>query len=409
MASIQEYLKQQAKNIQETIGETASQEAENVIKPSWYDLQQSAKAFLIAAKYKENIINQLKQSSIKHILTMKELSNQYQIKKFNTDLFKGVTFTQNFYEKLFVFDKLLTKYFNDLPKRGIIVMIDNEGSPSTYEIPLESMSEIARKNGRLYGYDPGKNKSIEDQVDKKYKGDLKHINQGRAAFMGVNARLEVFYSRRARYIKTNEDTGESRVREYQRQGGLLMWKSNGEWEIASVANQGVVSEAYVQFLFTRHRTAKDKLYGISSGEGKYYSHALIENFYKYYMSGVTSLAAIVEEDVIGEWAQYAIKKENAALASSEQYIAVATTILASTNEFTPTELKEMIKNAFKNNTHLAPLIKGKIKDEAVKKMKSIDLLKNTKEKLQSKGWIAVDVETADDLITATQKAIIENL
>jgi hypothetical protein len=32
--------------------------------------------------------------------------------------------------------------------------------------------------------------------------------------MGVNARLEAFYSRRARYIKTDKDTGENRVREY---------------------------------------------------------------------------------------------------------------------------------------------------------------------------------------------------
>jgi hypothetical protein len=93
---------------------------------------------------------------------MKELSEQYQITKFDTNLFKEKEFTKKFYEQLFIFDKLLTKYFNDLPKRGIIVMIDNEGSPSTYEMPLESMSEIARKYGRLYGYDSEKKKSIED-------------------------------------------------------------------------------------------------------------------------------------------------------------------------------------------------------------------------------------------------------
>jgi hypothetical protein len=99
------------------------------------------------------------------------------------------------------------------------------------------------------------------------------------------------------------------------------------------------------------------------------------------MSGVTSLAAIVEEDVIGEYAQYAIKKEDAALASPEQYITVATTILTSTSKIEPTDLKDMIKNAFKKNTHLAPLIKGKIKNEIKKEIKSIDLLPKIKEKL----------------------------
>lgn len=33
-----------------------------------------------------------------------------------------------------------------------------------------------------------------------------------------------------------------------------MWKSGGRWNLAKVANQGVVSEAYANFLLTKHKT-----------------------------------------------------------------------------------------------------------------------------------------------------------
>jgi hypothetical protein len=55
-----------------------------------------------------------------------------------------------------------------------------------------------------------------------------------------------------------------------------MWKLGGMWSIAKVANKGVIGEAYVNYLFTKHQSAKDFLYGIDVGQSPYYSHHLIE-------------------------------------------------------------------------------------------------------------------------------------
>ena len=236
---------------------------------------------------------------------------------------------------------------------------------------------------------------------------MDHIEHGRAAFMGVNARLEAFYSKRAKKI-TVDNNGNQIEHEYQRQGGLLMWKNNGEWEVAVVANQGVISEAYVNFLFTRHDTAKDFLSGLEIGNPKYYSHNLIESFYKNYMSGVTNLAAIVEEDVIGEYAQYAVKAKKAALATPAQHLRVASTIVSSTSNISPKDLKKMIIDAFKKNSELAPLIKGTIKNSLTGEIKSIDKLGKIQKKMGSKGWISID-SSFDDFIKVIQDLIESEL
>ena len=59
-----------------------------------------------------------------------------------------------------------------------------------------------------------------------------------AAYRGVEARLDRFYEKYG--------TG-------QRQGGLLMWKLNGEWILARITNLGDVKEAYQRALMLRER------------------------------------------------------------------------------------------------------------------------------------------------------------
>lgn len=404
MAGIQEYLAQQVQSIQNELGELGAQELEVLTQDNWLELQNAARTFL-EATYEVEIVNKLKQSKIKSILAAEDLPSEYKVKNFTSEFIKEKELAQKFYKDLFAFDEALSRYFKELPKRGVVVMVDDNGTPFTYEMSLEDMASIAEREGRIWGYNPGIEKSVEGQVD--LKGDLDHIAHGRAAFMGVNARLEAFYSRRALKTVVNSK-GKEVQREYQRQGGLLMWKTGGKWEIATIANQGVVAEAYVSFLFTEHGLQKDKLYGINIGETRkpYYSHALIEKFYKYYMSGVTDLAAIVEEDVIGQYAQYAVKAKKSALPTPAQYIRVASTITAATNKINPGALKEMIKNAFKKNSALAPLIQGKIKDSLTGEIKkSANSLQKVREKIISKGWFSMEVNMSDDFINIIQEAI----
>lgn len=404
MAGIQEYLAKQVQGIQNELGELSAQELDLLTQNNWLELKNAARTFL-EATYNIEIVNKLKQSKIKSILATKDLPSEYKIQNFTQEFIKEKELAREFYKNLFAFDKALSRYFNELPKRGVIVMVGADGAPFTYEMSLEDMASIAEREGRIQIYNPGTEKSVEGQVGSDLKEDLDHIEHGRAAFMGVNARLEAFYSQRATKTVVNAK-GEEVQQEYQRQGGLLMWKTGGEWEIAAIANQGVVSEAYVSFLFTKHQSSQDRLYGLDIGSKPYYSHALIENFYKYYMSGVTNLAAIVEEDVIGDYAQYAVKAKKAALATPAQHIRVASTIIAATDRINPGTLKEMIKNTFKKNSALAPLIQGKIKDALTGEIvKSASSLQKVRKKMISKGWFSVEVNMSDDFINIIQQVI----
>jgi hypothetical protein len=37
----------------------------------------------------------------------------------------------------------------ELPKRGIVVMVGEDGAPITYEMSLEKMASIAEREGRI--------------------------------------------------------------------------------------------------------------------------------------------------------------------------------------------------------------------------------------------------------------------
>lgn len=390
MANIQSYLEAQAELAKKEIAELAGQEGEEIVEISWPMLQAAAEDF-IKATYDMELLDKLKQRKIKDLLVVNK-TPEHATKAVVAEIIKTKDAARTFYTNLFKFDTILTRYLGEIPRRGVVVVTDAQGRPSAHEMSLGKMASIASGEGRLKRYG-GKN-SVENQVEEKFKADLEHIEQGRAAFMGVNARLNEFYSQRL----TKEDG-----KEYQRQGGLLMWKSNGEWEIAIVNNKGALAEAYVNFLFTRHHTKSDLLCNVARGESPYYNHAFIELFYKNYMNKVTSLAAIVEEDVVGEYAQYAVKAEKAALSSPSPHIQVASEIISSKSSISPRKLKKRIAEAFIKQDPLTPLIKGKMIDSLTGAIKSIDKLDKVKKNMQSKGWISVDAD--DSWLDEIQKVI----
>ena len=314
---------------------------------TWEQLQRAAKIFLNHTQtFRYTRITREKITKIAKTNEMKGYN------PFSSDYIKSAKASKTFYRALFRFDEALSKYLKELPKEVLYVAYDTEGKPKTYLMSMKKLANLSLGRGRLGELNTTDLRAIEDQIDKNSKEEIEHINKGAYAVMGVNNRLARFY--------------ESRIdKTAQRQGGLLMWKKMGKWQVVKVTNQGVIDEAYVSFLTTRHNTKKDYLFGIEAGKEPYYNHSLIEKFYNY-MSTVTNMPAIVEEDIYTEWAQYAVKGNKAGLPSPEQYIRTAYSILSSTDQISPENLKGMVRDAFEKDSHLAPFI-GEFLDENIEK------------------------------------------
>lgn len=345
-------------------------ELQNQIEVDWESLKIAASEFLQwNASFKSFKIQAQKRTGIVAMKDIKGYDN------FSSDLIKTAKVSKSFYKALFKFDAALTKYLKEMPKRGIYVFFDEKGRPSTYEMSMENLANISQGRGRIGDLNRKDLQSIESQIDETSKGDLEHINKGACAAMGVNNRLNRFYERRGKQTIINKN-GDVKTRTAQKQGGLLMWKIGSEWKIAKIANQGVIGEAYATFLMTRHKTKKDYLVGVAVGKPDYFSHSLIDKFYKY-LSTVTNAPAIVEEDIYTEWAQYAVKGRKAGLPAPEQYIRTAYTILSSSDEISPNNLKIMIKDEFNKDSQLAPFI-GSFLDKDIENV--------TKDMLKSSGF-----------------------
>ena len=347
------------KGIIEILKRGVQEEFSSVVQIDWTMLQEAARTFLSQqASFQSAKIQAQKRTSI---ATMSSIPGY---EKFSSDYIKTAQKSKQFYRALFKFDEALTNYLNEVPKRGLYVFFDDEGRPSTYDMSMEDLANISQGRGRIAKLNRSQLQSIESQIDENALGDLEHVNQGACAAMGVNNRLNRFYANRGAQTVVNQK-GETKTRVAQRQGGLLMWKTGGTWKIAKVANQGVIGEAYASFLMTKHKTKQDYLVGVETGEAPYFSHSLIAKFYKY-LSAVTNAPAIVEEDIYTEWAQYAVKGQKAGLPTPEQYIRTAYTILSSSNEIAPNNLKNMINTEFAKDSQLAPFI-GEFLDKDIHK------------------------------------------
>ena len=344
-----------AETIESLLKKSLEEQTYEITQVSWDELKIAAQKFL-------KITNVIQTSN----LTSYDISNyilknnsipEYELTK---KRLAKASAAKDFYTKLFKFDEILTKYLGNLPKRAIYVAIDSDGKPHTYEMSLKDLADLSQKKGRLGNSLPKKflnnHSAIEDQIDKDSKEQLEHISKGIAATQGTINRLNVFYSRLGENV--------------QKQGGILMWKSGGDWRLAKVANQGVISEAYANFLLTRHKTQKDYLFNIDKGENPYYSHSLIAKFYKY-LSSVTNMPAIIEEDIITEFAQYAVKSSRAPLPSINQYLRTAQTIVLYDGILSPENLKKIIRNTFSKDNQLAPFITSILEEDILKNIDSI--------------------------------------
>lgn len=302
------------------------------IQKSWQELQLKAQKFLTT---NESLNNQIA-----------VLQKEYNLMKKSGDpaityaslRLKLVQTVQLRYTAAFMFDQQLTKFYGEVPRKALYVYENSKGDLSTYELDLVGLIKAADYTGKIL---EGKAKSeaykiIETDLKEKDKENERHIAQAQSAYRGITNRLGRFYE------KANLSTN---------QGGIVMWKLGRRWTLAQVLNYGDLKEAYAAAIMTKHLSDLDVLCGISPGSPPYYSHELISTFFTDYVYNVTNKAAVIEEDIVTDIAQYAVKGAKSALPGISQYIKAAETITGNTNFMNREEFKNALIAEFPEEVH----------------------------------------------------------
>ena len=298
------------------------QDTSQIISVSWQQLQIKASNFIEAynkLKIQEYIENKSLLSKLKQ-----SLGNN---SKFLTET-DGIKVKRMQYALAFQFDNYLTAFLGELPKKALYI-IEGKNGLETYELSLLSLAK-AVSGGKL---DLSKSfleaeslKVIEEQqkTDKNFK---EHLDQVSRAYSGASARLNRSY----------EVLGTTGGR------GFLMWKIGSYWNIARVANKGDLKEAYIAALMIEHQSTYDHLYGISPGNPPYQSHELIDAFYNWHIGLIDNTPAIINEDVITQNLQYAVKSVGASLPAISQYVKTANYIKSRATPLSASELKSWME------------------------------------------------------------------
>lgn len=251
---------------------------------------------------------------------------------------------QQQYLAAFEFDYALTKFRGSLPRKAIFVVDDENHIPTSFELSLEQLVQLANKRGRLFNVSSDKLKTLTGDSSKESKMiQVQHVQQAKNAYMGTMNRLD-------RYFEKRRESGNNS----QERNAILLWKTGKAWTLARVLNRGDVKEAYVAALLREHGSKLDFLCNISSasasdGNPKYQSHELIESFFNNYIAKVTNMAAIREEDVITATQQYAVKGEAASLPSIKQYLKVANFIKNTNSILSRAEIESQLEEMFPQN------------------------------------------------------------
>lgn len=302
------------------------------VQKSWQELQLKAQKFLTT---NESLDNQIA-----------VLQKEYNLMKKSGDpaityaslRLKLVQTVQLRYTAAFMFDQQLTKFYGEVPRKALYVYENSKGDLSTYELDLVGLIKAADYTGKIL---EGKAKSeaykiVETDLKKENEENKLHIAQAQSAYRGITNRLARFYE------KANLPTN---------QGGIVMWKLGRRWTLAQVLNYGDLKEAYAAAIMTKHLSDLDVLCGISSGSPPYYSHELISTFFTNYVYNVTNKAAVIEEDIVTDIAQYAVKGAKSALPGISQYIKAAETITGNINFMNREEFKNALIAEFPEEVH----------------------------------------------------------
>ena len=275
----------------------------------------------------------------------------------------------------------------------------NEGTGEydldSYEIPLIDLVKMSSDTTGKLKLGPTKLAKYKDNIIEEKISEVHRI-EAKQAYNGVRNRVERFYEKAG-------ITGEN-----NKKGGLLLQRIGKSQEGAKLANYGTLAEGYFKYLLDDHVTNLTKLCQRPKGNSPYYSHIFIKEFYEDYLSEVTNLSAIIEEDVKGEGnKEYAVKKEGAELPDLKQYKALAQQIVStkSAPKDIETALKEQLNKESKINPGLkAEEIAGAVTDIIVNQMVDEAIKqKGLKKSDLSKTQIA-EIRGSIDLNAAKQKA-----
>lgn len=354
------------KLVLEAIAKAAKEDIEDTIRPSWIKLQEQAQYFL----YNYNLL-QLYDKKIFN----SQLLNAVIESKGNFDvnnIEKKLIDVKNKYEQSAV-DKsayLLASRFSDyidlyrgkINKRLAAYVTANYSDEdgiynlATYEMPIIDLISMSTTGGRIKIEDTSKKlqkyKTLEENII-----DGKHIIEAKLAYTAVRNRVQVYYDKKG--LKGNDA-----------KGGKLLWKENGDWNMAKIASWGSLAEGYVGFLLDKH---KSELCSISPGSSPYYNHEFVKTFYYDYISKITNLSALIEEDIIAEGKEYAVKKHNAELPDFSQYLKVAKYIISNDEPtYFETHLRILLdKNEIFNPKELISEVKDKAVKKAIKEVQKV--------------------------------------
>lgn len=270
----------------------------------------------------------------------------------------------------------LDKYFGNLPRTIYIVKTseDNLTLKGTYEISLEEY--IGKHFGIKIDYS---NKISKEKQEKMNLERKKHLTMVKSAYEGTAARLNRFFEiagvTSLKYSKKKGFESDKGTK----QGGLLMWKEQKDWVLATVDNYGDVKEAYVAALMQEHKSKLDLCTNVKGiGNPKYYSHKLISNFFDSYISKVDNLGPVYGEDVQLNDKQIGVKAQNSSLWGLEQYRELAKKIIAQNGEpptsywdlfetANPEQRNKRLETYLQHNDYLYKFINDSLETEATER------------------------------------------
>lgn len=317
--------------ILDEIAKASSGELAEDIKVDWNMLRNQAKIFLSTIDSLDKEYVNVTASLLRQVVANPEIASYAN----QTHRRKEVYYTQSLYMLAAQFEDYLSRFREEDKQRSMLYVFSNkDGSVvESYEMTFREMILNADKSGRLGEISK---KRLTNEGRKGLEADDSLFNEDHLAT--AQAAYEGLYNRYMRYFEVHKAR--------QKQNAMILWKEGAQWMIGNVVNTGDLKEAYVAYLFAEHQA--NDLCALDPGTAPYHSHELIGGFYQGYISKVTNLEAIVEEDVLITDKQYGIKGKKAALPSLQQYIDVASIILSQPLAgLTKGDLENEIKTHFK--------------------------------------------------------------
>lgn len=362
----------------EKVGEACVEE----IDPKWLALQTQARLFIEG-------VNELLVSDQADFLTA--WNSFLKLKHSQTKL----TLYKNVYRKALNFGDILKEFYDEFPTT-VLFVYESKNGYETYQLSIEEVLNRLDKFMQIQNLtkDIRNNKTtFEKMIDAQLNDGSEHTDIAQKAAIGTRNRLQRWQEK---YHQTSI------------YGGILMWKTKSQWQMAKITNAGDIKEAYVAALMADH---KEKcLCNINAGEAQYYSHELIQAFHERFLSHISNQGALLEEDIKTNSAQYAIKSLKARLPGLEQYYQAAVGIINSKTRlnreiiegFTTTkggERNKLIENG--------KLFTDDMANDYIQETLRESWKKKINKKLASKGLISFELDI--DTIDFTDEKQVNNL